>query len=363
MQSRSGRSQKIRHSYTKIYALTAGLCAIVALVVAITTSQLGLIGKKTPTLPPASATPSEEQSTPAATPTPTPSATPSVETPSPSEPTVDPAITRIPMTEAALSATNPLLVVSPEHPFTPSNALDIVNMWAEKDTSKGQNNRLQFPGSSAPLNNEAFLALQQLQFALGAQHEGYCLFIKSSYSAVTQDGKMTCECSDKNLTDAGHSDHATGYAVDLRFYKKTDTGTTYSYLYDATVREVTKTLLAECAKYGWIQSWSENNLVQNGKQMIDQGHFRYVGIPHSLYITENGLTFDGYMKALKETNYMKPLQVTDSDTKTIYKIYFISAEDALNPAKGIPVPTGSSYKIQGNGADGFIVTLSEQTAE
>jgi D-alanyl-D-alanine carboxypeptidase len=340
---------------------------VVTLVIAITLTQIGLIGDKnnpTGTLPPASS-PFDPQTSAPATETPTPSAspsaTPSVETPTPT-PSNGPAIPRVPMTANQLTATNPLLIVNGDHPFDPKNALDIVNMWALKDTSHGSGNRLQFPGSEAPLNNEAFLALQQLQFALGAEHEGYCLFVKSSYISVLQDGKMTCECSDKNLTDVRHSSHATGYTVDLRFYKKTGDTTSYSYIYDPTVKAVTTTLLEQCAKYGWIQSWSADNLGTNGKQVIDQGEFRYVGVPHALYIMENGLTFDGYMAALKETNYMKPLQVTDADTQTIYKMYYISAEVATDPAKGIPVPAGSDYKIQGNGADGFIVTLTEKTA-
>lgn len=363
MQSRSGRSQKIRHNYTKIYGLTGALCVVVALVVAITVSQMGLVGKKVPTgttSAPLTESPSLPEKSPVASLPESPSLP--TETPTPSEEDYGPAILRIPMNEAALMEVNPLTIVDAAHPFDPSRAQNIVNMWAVKEHPYGQGNRLQFPGSNAPLNNEAFLALRELQYVLGAEHENVCLFVQSGYLAVAQDGKLTCECSDKNLSEASHSEHATGYAVDLRFCKKLESGAVGDFR-SFQEAPMTATILSNCAKFGWIQSWSAGNALVNNKTNQDQGHFRYVGVPHALYIMEKGLTFDGYMEALRATNYMRPLQVTDSDTKTVYKIYFISAEDALNPAKGVPVPVDSTYDIKGNGVDGFIVTLTEKAAE
>jgi D-alanyl-D-alanine carboxypeptidase len=343
----------------KIYLLTAALCVVVALILAITLPQLGLVGKKPQETVSPSPTPSVSEGSPTVSETPTPSS-PESETPTPSE-EPDPAIERKPMTAADLTATNPLLIVNAEHPFNPAKALNIVNMYNVKDTSHGVN-RLQFAGSTALLNEEAFLALQELQFVMGDAHEGYCLFTKTCQITVGEN-MVDCDCSEKTLDDATKSPHSTGYVVDLRLYKKTDGNTSYSYFQSPGVQDVAATVLKNCAKFGWIQSWSATNLAANGKTANDQGEFRYVGVPHALYIMEKGLTFDGYMEAVRQTNYMKPLQVIDAESQTVYKIYFVSAEDATNPAKGVPVPAGSDYKIQGNGVDGFIVTLTEKTAE
>ena len=354
MQSRSGRSQKIRHNYMKIYGLTAALVVVVALIVAITVTSLGVVSGKNP--PSKTDGPSPAPPMPAAKPPLSTPATPDSEsTEASSKEEQVGKIQYITVTQNDLTAINPLRIVSPAAPFNPAGARDIVNMYdlADKSNSK---NRLQFLGASSPLNKEAFEALQQLQFTVGSAHEGYCFMITQGYiSVLNAEGKVNCNCSESELTDLSHSTHASGYVVDLRYLKD---GAGYQ-VFDAAVQStVTRTLLDNCGKFGWIQSWSGANLAANGKINTDQRNFRYVGVPHALYIMEKGLTFEGYLEALKtSTNFNKPLLITDNSTSTAYKIYYVAADTALS--KGVPVPQGATYTVQGNGVDGFIVTLTE----
>lgn len=353
MQSRSGRSQQIRHNYMKIYGLTAALVVVVALIVAITLTGLGVVSGKNP--PAKTDGPSAAPSLPSAKPSLSTPATPESESgeESSKEEQVG-KIQYIAVTEADLKAINPLRIVNASAPFNPSGAKNIVNMFELADKSNSKN-RLQFLGGTSPLNKEAFEALQQLQFVVGAENEGFCMMVYQGYiSTLSAEGKVNCYCSDSELTDPSHSSHATGYVVDLRYLKD---GAGYQ-IYDASVKNTaTKTLLENCGKFGWIQSWSSANLTANGKINTDQRNFRYVGVPHALYIMEKGLTFEGYLEALKtSTNYNKPLQIVDSASSTAYSVYYVSADSALT--KGVPVPQGATYTVWGNGVDGFIVTLT-----
>ncbi|MBP3322458.1 MAG: hypothetical protein J6M12_08885 [Clostridia bacterium] len=355
MQSRSGRSQKIRHSYMKIYGLTAALILVVALIVAITVTSLGVVsGKKPPvttdpTSPSAPATEPEASSKPSS-----PSAPASKEEESSKEENVG-KIQYIAVTEQDLTAINPLRIVDAEHPFNPVEAVGRTDCFPIADKSNPKN-RVAFNTNPFFMNGEAFAALQQLQFVVGAAHEGYCLLLYNGHIVTLgADGTVSCKCSEGKLTDVSHSVHSTGYVVDLR-YLKDQVG---YQVYDSAVRgTVTATLLENCGRFGWIQSWSSANLALNGREEIDQRTFRYVGVPHALYIMEKGLTFDGYQQALKGTNYNKPLQIVDEANATVYNIYYVAAESALT--KGVPVPQGASYTVQGNGADGFIVTITEK---
>lgn len=355
MQSRSGRSQKIRHNYMKIYGLTAALCVIVAAVIAITAVQAGFIAGKAPagSKAPIENSPSEPIAS-------SPAASPSLSSPDASKeesPVDNRPITYIECTRNDLTVANPLRIIDTNHPFNASEALDVINMYSAVDKSNGESNRLKFATSSLPLNSTAFNKLQELQFALNAVHANFCIeILQSQVTMVGADGTISCYCSDSDLSDVTCSTHIAGYTVDLRFSEEKGKNDTSYQIYSHEVKAtVTKTLLEICGKYGWIQSWSEANLNELGKTQSDLRNFRYVGVPHALYIMEKGLTFEEYMTEIKSTNYNKPLQITDGEQATVYQVYYIPAGEDITR---VPVPKGSNYQIAGNGVDGFIVTLT-----
>ncbi len=350
MSSRSGRSQTIRHNYIKIYALTAALCVVTALAVTFTALHLGSFRKNTPivgTNPPSgnsSATsPAPDISSKGGT---------SDQSKGPSA-----AITYIDCDEALKNALNPLLIVDAEHPFDPLKASDLTVIKTTDAPADGVKPMVYTYGNR--MNSQALTAFQRLQKnMIDAYGDEGKLFVNISYtSLLTEDldgfniGLSAAKCSDKNCTEAGHSDHATGYAVDIRYGdgKELTTGTKI---------EQTTHLQAVCADYGFIQSWVQNGTLTAGKIQKDTWHFRYVGIPHALYMSKNAIGFDGYMEALRATNFNKRLSVASSDGVS-YEMYFIPAAGA---STRVPVPTGSTYTISGNGVDGFIVTLTSSAS-
>ncbi len=150
---------------------------------------------------------------------------------------------------------------------------------------------------------------------------------------------------------AGYSEHHTGLALDLKIY--TSKGATI----DLRANEQ-DWLTSNCANYGFIIRYpSEKTDIT---QILEESwHFRYIGVPHAQYITENGLCLEEYIELLREEHtYGKaePLKYTSGDNE--YIIYFVPANEAES-STAVPVPASGKYTVSGNNADGFIVTVTK----
>lgn len=115
--------------------------------------------------------------------------------------------------------------------------------------------------------------------------------------------------------------------------------------------------------YSWIYSNAQNYgfilRYPTGKELITDVSsstytFRYVGIPHAIYITQNNITLEEYIETVKSYNKDTPLKVTDGNRN--YDIYYIPAN--ANNVTEVPVPSDKTYSISGNNVDGFIVTVT-----
>ena len=80
--------------------------------------------------------------------------------------------------------------------------------------------------------------------------------------------------------------------------------------------------------------------------------FRYVGIPHAVYIKQNDLCLEEYINLLKNHNSSSPLEITVGNE--LYNVYYVPA--AAGSSTEVPVPTGKTYSISGDNAGGFIVS-------
>ena len=81
--------------------------------------------------------------------------------------------------------------------------------------------------------------------------------------------------------------------------------------------------------------------------------FRYVGVPHAAYMTENSLCLEEYLEQLKSYTLQQPLDY-EAGGKS-YCIYYVPAEKS--GSTDVSVPTDKEYSISGNNMDGFIVTV------
>lgn len=150
-------------------------------------------------------------------------------------------------------------------------------------------------------------------------------------------------------TNPGFSEHHTGLAIDLKIY-------TYK---KATVDFNTAQqdwLFKNCAKYGFVLRY-DGAKVEITQILHESWHFRYVGVPHASYMTENNLCLEEYIDLLRrEYNYDdKPLEYTCDGAD--YLIYYYPA--SADSVTFVPVPASGEYTVSGNNVDGFIVTVKK----
>lgn len=146
----------------------------------------------------------------------------------------------------------------------------------------------------------------------------------------------------------GCSEHHTGMALDLSVY--TD-GKVYA-LGDFPVYEwITRNL----PLYGFVLRYPQNKIDITGIA-YEPWHFRYVGIPHAVYMTQNRLCMEEYINNLRAYPAEgRHLTVEANEIK--YEIYYVPVTPEGDMTK-ILVPDNAPYTVSGNNVDGFIVTVT-----
>lgn len=165
---------------------------------------------------------------------------------------------------------------------------------------------------------------------------------KALYDAdLAQTGAETSE----RVAKPGFSEHQTGYACDLT------TSTTWDYDGQGDYSWIDE----HCWEYGIILRYPENKTDITQIQ-YEPWHYRYVGIPHAFYMSQNHITLEEYTELLR-TNYAYESQHLEIqyDANNKCEVYFVKSDDSSQNTY-IPVPSGKKYEISGNNSDGFIVT-------
>ncbi len=88
------------------------------------------------------------------------------------------------------------------------------------------------------------------------------------------------------------------------------------------------------------------------KELARTYTFRYVGVPHSVYIKQNNLCLEEYIDLLKTHNSSDPLEIAVG--KELYNVYYVPASSGSSTE--VPVPTDKTYTVSGDNAGGFIVS-------
>lgn len=152
---------------------------------------------------------------------------------------------------------------------------------------------------------------------------------------------------DEFVAVPGYSEHQTGYAID--FSVLDDDGNIHEFNNEGEYEWI----LENCAKYGFILRYPENKvpLTEIG---YETWHYRYVGLPHSLYIMQNDLCLEEYTTLVSKHTVSEPLYVTDMSLEN-WMIYFVPAENG--DTTSVQVPKTKNYQILGNNVDGFVVAV------
>ncbi|MDO5560798.1 MAG: D-alanyl-D-alanine carboxypeptidase family protein [Oscillospiraceae bacterium] len=152
----------------------------------------------------------------------------------------------------------------------------------------------------------------------------------------------------KKICKGGYSEHQSGLAFDLGIYPDKEEGTLFTSTGDYTW------ITENCMKYGFISRYPGSRYSESCDKEQDN-HFRYVGIPHAYYMTENNLTLEEYLNELKKYSFGEKTLSFSCYSKS-YEIYYIKAAKDVND---VYVPCVNPYTISGNNEDGFIITVEK----
>ena len=240
--------------------------------------------------------------------------------------------------------TGSLIVVNADHAYVFPESEDHLANIAE--------NRSQIEGTSAyQLNYNTLTFHRDAVTMLDAMLKQSCLETQDSSTLITTAYRTYEDQANKELAQ-GHSDYHTAYSVEIRQIK----GGVTSYI-SGPAAEAPHWLYQNnnFTKYGFIVRYPSAKELVTGISNYTYC-FRYVGIPHATYITENGLCLEEYVDLLKNSySGDEHLKITGADGK-LYEVYYVA--QAAEEVTTIKVPKNYSYTVSGDNIGGFIVTVN-----
>ncbi|MCD8188513.1 MAG: M15 family metallopeptidase [Ruminococcus sp.] len=155
------------------------------------------------------------------------------------------------------------------------------------------------------------------------------------------------------LTDiaGGYSEYHTGRAIDVGIFPEGSDSNYYSPDYSETINY--GWFNENASSYGFILRYPEGKESSTGESSSTYT-YRYVGIPHAVYMAQNNLCLEEYIDQIKSYNSTNTLKITNGTSQ--YEVYYVAAN--VNDVTDVPVPSTMPYTISGNNVEGFIVTVT-----
>lgn len=146
------------------------------------------------------------------------------------------------------------------------------------------------------------------------------------------------------VANPGYSEHHTGLALDMGIYYPAGGEGSFSQSNNATWMD------EHCQEYGFVRRYREDKVSVTGISN-EAWHFRYVGIPHAVYMNSNNLCLEEYIDFIRSsTNKDAPIGVESGGVT--YEIYG-TRESTIEKPEG-------EYTISGDNIDGYIITQIRQ---
>lgn len=230
----------------------------------------------------------------------------------------------------------PLILVNSQYPF--------LNEYAQNITDIFDNESIQLEKTTANILKAILNKIDiTSQLHLVSGYRTLQEQIKIYEDSLQENG---IEFTSQYVALPCHSEHQTGYAIDLA-YKADYTDFIRPQFYDDGV---CKTFKEESIDYGFIARYQED---KKEITMIasEPWHFRYVGIPHARVMYDRDLCLEEYLESLKSYTLFHPLII--SFHHHLYKLCYIPV---LDEKIEIMIPDNQYYQISGNNYDGFILT-------
>jgi len=224
-----------------------------------------------------------------------------------------------------------LLLINGDYPLAKKGtAQDLVTMTAVEAADAG----FRLENNNITLSKEVLQALDEMFMA--ARSDGINGFLLTSgYRSLEQQAKLYEQSGSDYALPAGYSEHNSGLAVDISSVN----GKMESAAEGEWLRQ-------HAAEYGFILRYPPNKQHITGIQ-YEPWHFRYVGKPHSIIMTENDWVLEEYVQYIASNPH---LEVNVQGRK-----FFIDYYD-YEIVEFIKLAAGNDFIISGDNVRGIIVT-------
>lgn len=152
---------------------------------------------------------------------------------------------------------------------------------------------------------------------------------------------------------AGYSDHHTGLGCELKYSIKNGDN---PVAYDLSTDPAYSWLTENCYKYGFVIRYPVDKADKTGIEDYNY-YFRYVGVAHATYMTENNLCMEEYVELLKGYTHEKPLGINAADGN-YYEVYYVAVDGSAT----VQHPTNYAYTVSGTNEGGVVITISRSQA-
>lgn len=185
-------------------------------------------------------------------------------------------------------------------------------------------------------------------FADYKAHSGKAdILINAAYRTLEDQTEMLAAKGPEIAANPGFSEHHSGLAFDICIYS--------DGVYKTFADEGHYVWIPEnCKKYGFVRRYPEGKTEITGI-VFEPWHYRYVGVPHSYYMTENQLTLEEYIDHLRYYTLLGDHLIIDAGGDE-YEVYFVPAEEGTTT---LYVPLDKEYTVSGNNVDGFVVAAKK----
>ena len=224
-----------------------------------------------------------------------------------------------------------LLLINQDYGLSPGNeASDLIQLSRHPDFSN------QFVLLDQSIELSEHVATQFSVMLEAAAQEGINRFIISSgYRSGEEQNELYETLGPEQAMPSGHSEHNHGFAVDVG---SSQGGIEHS--------PEGKWLRKQAADYGFILRYPKNKTDITGIK-YEPWHFRYVGLPHSIIMSQQDFVLEEYLSYMKEQRFLS----FEKDGET-YNLYYYPVSESQT----IYVRKNSTYTVSGNNSDGVIIT-------
>ena len=234
----------------------------------------------------------------------------------------------------------PLALVNNTHKYTFPDGIGHLGSLNDKRTT--HNPRVyQQSGLSDYMEKTALDALDQMLVDFHAATGLDNVLLKYAYRSAEEQQALV---ENGASTQVGYSDHHTGMGIQLAYMRN---GNNYSLSTD----DAYNWLFENCHKYGFVVRYPEGKSDVTGVSDYSD-YFRYVGVAHATYMTENDLCLEEYVAFIKGYSDNKPLKINGADGR-YYEVWYVAVDGSAT----VKHPTHYAYTVSGTNDGGVVVTV------